>query len=141
MGFLKIIAFFITIKLHKEALFLVGNLLDGYIISVSILALYVPSLHHFLLYSDATVVMNCTFSRYVWGMQHPDFTFCMFIQTMFGMDSFNWQLGSADTSTPNTGPSEDHSGTGIGESNVPTMQYLNGIPRNTTMKTYMLSLD
>ena len=103
---------------------------------------FVPSPYHFIfLYSDATVVMNCTFSRYVWGLQLPDFTFCMFMQTMFGMDSFNWQLGSADTSTPNTGPSEDHSGTGIGESNVPTMQYLNGIPRNTAMKTYMLSLD
>ena len=48
-------------------------------------------------------------------MQLPDFTFCMFMQSMFGMDSFNWQLGSADTSTPKTGTSEDHSGTGVGE--------------------------
>ena len=42
--------------------------------------------------AEAKVVMNCTLSRYVWGMQLPDFTFCIFMQTIFGMDSFNWQL-------------------------------------------------
>jgi len=45
----------------------------------------------------------------VFGIVLPDYTYCMFTQTVFG-DDFNWQIGDSATTTPDTGPDVDNTG-------------------------------
>ena len=53
--------------------------------------------------------MNCTFTKYEFGMKLRDYNICDFAQAMFGLEDFNWQLGT-HTKTVGTGPSRDHTG-------------------------------
>ena len=38
--------------------------------------------------------MNCTFTKYEFGMKLRDYNICNFAQAMFGLDDFNRQLGT-----------------------------------------------
>jgi len=62
-----------------------------------------------LCFVDGSPAINCTYTNYVFGIVLPDYTYCMFTQTVFG-DDFNWQIGDSATTTPDTGPDVDNTG-------------------------------